>query len=246
MCSLHWLRVVLLMTEHLDNLIGGTVHMLREARANYKNPIMLWAGGKDSTVLLHLAREAYLGTVPMPVVFVDTTFQFTETKEFMDMVTDRWKLDRRIAQNRKALMEGVCKERDGSMVCCTRLKTDALLDYIRKNKVDGVFEAIRRDEHYVRNKSKDYVRQRDPDHDRIHPILYWTESDIWDYTKKFNVPYNPLYDRVEHGNLRYRSIGCYPCTKPVSPEGAERAGRSQDKEDQMEQLSRLGYMGAIS
>lgn len=240
------LVVFVKMTDHLDKLVGDTIHMLREARANYKNPIMLWAGGKDSTLAIALAREAYMGKVPMPCVFIDTTFQHTETKEFMNMVSDRWGLDFRIAQNRKALMEGVNVERDGHMVCCTRLKTDALIQYIRKNKVDGVIEAVRWDEHQVRNKNKEYVRKRDPDHVCIHPILAWTESDVWEYIKTNNVPYNPLYDRVEHGNLRYRSIGCYPCTKPVAPGESERAGRDSTKEDLMQQMCRLGYMGAIA
>ena len=64
----------------------------------------------------------------------------------------------------------------------------------------------------------------------------------WEYTKKYNVPHNPLYDMVDHDGLVYRSIGCYPCTKPTSKEGEERAGRSQDKEDIMEHLRSLGYM----
>ena len=80
-------------------------------------------------------------------------------------------------------------------------------------------------------------------HMRVHPMLHWSERQIWQYIKTNNVPYNPLYDRVEHGNLVIRSIGCWPCTTPMPKDQIEeRAGRALDKEQLMEDLRALGYM----
>jgi 3'-phosphoadenosine 5'-phosphosulfate sulfotransferase (PAPS reductase)/FAD synthetase len=86
-------------------------------------------------------------------------------------------------------------------------------------------------------------RDWSPKHIRIHPILHWSLDDVWKYTKQENIPYNPLYDYDLDG-LVYKSIGCFPCTKPINPSETERGGRAQDKESEevMERLRALGYM----
>ena len=126
--------------------------------------------------------------------------------------------------------------------CCTELKTYALKNYLKKNKNDAVFVGIRWSECGIRGKEKFYSWREDPPHYRVHPLLNWSEKMVWDYIKKNNIPYNPLYDKEDHNGLVYRSIGCYPCTKPTRKEGEERAGRNQEKEEIMEHLRALGYM----
>jgi 3'-phosphoadenosine 5'-phosphosulfate sulfotransferase (PAPS reductase)/FAD synthetase len=217
---------------------------MREAKAEYKNLAIMWAGGKDSTLMLYIAREAYYNQLPK-VIFLDTTFDFRETKEFIRRVKAFWKIDLLYAQNREVLSKGINPWDYSKMECCTKLKTDALNQAIEKHKFDGLMFAIRWDEHPIRGKEL-YFSPRDvPEHMRVHPMLHWSEDDIWAFIKKYNVPYNPLYDREINGK-KYRSLGCYPCTSPLSDEEwkkmGERAGRSQDKEKIMERLRALGYM----
>lgn len=228
-------------TDHLDGLVERSIYIMREAKARFKNPAILFAGGKDSTVMLYIARQAFLGQIPIPVVFINTSWQFKETYNFIEMIKNMWNLDLVHAKNRLALMKGVSPKNHPKMECCTMLKTDALRDIIENQGYDALMVGIRWDEHEVRSKETNFSPKTDPDHVRVHPILHWSEKDVWDYIKKENIPINPLYSYNIEGK-RYRSIGCYPCTKPVSDEEAERAGRAQDKEEVMERLRALGYM----
>ena len=221
-----------------------TEYILREAVAKFKKPMLLWAGGKDSTTMLWIAKELWgAGNVPFPVCLLDTTFQYRETYDFMDKIAKEWKLDYRRLKNMKALKEGINPEKS-KFKCCQALKTDNLQMAIEENGFDAVFVGIRWDEHGIRGKEQHFSRRADPGHYRVHPILHWGLQDVWDFIKEKDIPYNPLYDRVEHGNLVYKSIGCYPCTEPIPRDAAERDGRAQDKEDSavMERLRALGYM----
>jgi len=226
---------------YAKNLIDKTTFRLREIKATFEKPILLWAGGKDSTVLLHLAKMAFLGEIPFPVVFIDTGWQFTETYNFIKRIRKMWKVPLVVIENRKAKMEGVSPETHSKMECCTRLKTDALIEYIKKENIDCVVEAIRASENIVRAKAGLWQEYLNPLHVRWYPIFEWSEGDVWNYIRAYNVPYNPLYDYKMEGKI-YRSIGCYPCTNPCYPEEGERAGRDLDKEHLMEQLRRMGYM----
>ncbi len=166
------------------------------------------------------------------------------------------------------------------LACCTALKTEALKQLIQDQGFDAVMLAIRRDEHGVRAKERhfsprdtrfhwDYhdqppelwdlfgARADDNTHIRVHPLLDWTELDIWRYIKRENLPVVDLY--FSRQGKRYRSIGCEPCCEPIDSEAAtlddilhelettrigERQGRAQDKEAAyaMQQLRALGYM----
>jgi len=138
-------------------------------------------------------------------------------------------------------MEMVSPNTHSHIECCTRLKTDALLDYIRKEETDCVIEAIRASECEIRSKAGLIQEYLNPPHERWYPLFEWDETDVWAYIKAYSVPYNPLYDYKVDGKV-YRSIGCYPCTFPCLPEEKERAGRILDKEKLMEYLRRMGYM----
>lgn len=292
--------------NHLDQLESISVHILREAQANFKNLCMLWSIGKDSTVLLWLARKAFFGHVPFPLVHIDTTYKIPEMIEYRDRLTREWRLNMVVGTNRAALAAGTTFPLGtvDRLTCCRLLKTQALkdtlsgqLERLRFNHALGRYEpdvstepftgvivGARADEEGSRSKER-YFSARDqhsewnvadqpPEfwsqyktdfapgtHVRIHPLLDWTELNIWEYIERENIPTVSLYYNQGQGR-RYRSLGCYPCTLPVESEArtvaeivaelktgkfsniAERAGRAQDKEDGggLETLRREGYM----
>ena len=114
--------------EHLDQLENRSVHILREAYANFKNLGMLWSIGKDSTVLLWLARKSFFGHVPIPLIHIDTSYKIPEMIEYRDRLALDWHLTMIYGQNREALEEKRTFP-DGAVdriACCKALKTDAL------------------------------------------------------------------------------------------------------------------------
>ncbi len=292
--------------DHLEQLESKGVHILREAYANFKNLCMLWSIGKDSTVLLWLARKAFLGHVPFPLVHIDTSYKIPEMIEYRDRLTKEWNLNMIYGQNVGALEEKKTfpEGKIDRITCCKLLKTDALKNTLSGNwpryrfnhakgayEVDkniepftGVIAGVRADEEGSRSKER-YFSARDrrgdwdiadqpPEfwnqfktdfapgtHVRVHPLLDWTELNIWEYIERENIPTVSLYYDQGQGK-RYRSLGCWPCTSPIESTSknvaeiieelrsgklsniAERSGREQDKEDGggLETLRRDGYM----
>jgi sulfate adenylyltransferase subunit 2 len=292
--------------DQLDVLENTSIRIIREAYANFSNMCMLWSIGKDSTVLLWLARKAFFGHVPFPLVHIDTSYKIPEMIRYRDELAQKWKLNMVYGQNKVALEK---KETfpDGNtdrISCCKKLKTEALRNTLSGNwkrwrfnheigayEVDknrepytGVIVGVRADEEGSRSKER-YFSPRDRNNDwdvgdqppefwnqfktdyapgthlRIHPLLDWTELNIWEYIKRENIPTVSLYYDQGEGK-RYRSLGCFPCTTPVDSVAknvdeiieelrtgkfsniAERSGRAQDKEDGggLEALRRDGYM----
>jgi sulfate adenylyltransferase subunit 2 len=292
--------------DHLEQLESKSIFILREAYANFKNLCMLWSIGKDSTVLLWLARKAFFGHVPLPLVHIDTSYKIPEMIEYRDKLAKDWKLNMVYGQNADALKDKKTFP-DGNVdriTCCSLLKTTALKNTLsgnsprfRFNHVSGKYEqdkntepftgvivGVRADEEGSRSKER-YFSPRDVEnqwgvddqppefwnqfktdfapgtHLRIHPLLDWTELNIWEYIERENIPMVSLY--FDQGNgTRYRSLGCAPCTKPIDSTSknvkdiieelksgklknvAERSGRAQDKDDGggLETLRRQGYM----
>jgi sulfate adenylyltransferase subunit 2 len=264
----------------LKELENKTIFIIREAAAQYKNIASLWSVGKDSTTFLWICRKAFFGKIPFPVIHIDTGYKFPEMYAFRDKLVKEWGINLIVAKNEEAIKEGTNPERDGRFVCCTKLKTDALKQLIEKNKIDALFLAIRRDEHGIRAKERYFsprdkefkwnikeqpmeiwdmfkTKSEDGTHVRVHPMLHWTEFDVWRYIQQEGIPVNPLY--FAKNGKRYRSLGCVPCTKPIDSNAdtidkiveelkntkiPERSGRSQDKERvyMMEKLRVLGYM----
>lgn len=292
--------------DHLDQLESRSVHIFREAYANFKNLGMLWSIGKDSTVLLWLARKAFFGHVPFPLVHIDTNYKIPEMIEYRDRLALEWNLTMIYGQNEEALREKRTFP-DGNadrITCCRLLKTEALKHtlsgqwkryrmnhHTEQYEVDtnteaftGIIVGVRSDEEGSRSKER-YFSPRDREnlwdvgdqppefwnqyktdfapgtHLRIHPLLDWTELNIWEYIKRENIPTVSLYYDQGEGK-RYRSLGCYPCTTPVASTAknvddiidelrtgkfaniAERSGRAQDKDDGggLETLRKDGYM----
>lgn len=229
----------------LKELFEKSLYIIREAKATYNNLGLMWGGGKDSTLMLYIAREAFLGNMPIPIIFLDTTYQFKETYNFIRVLKKLWNLNVIYAQNREALIKGISPFSNSKFECCTQLKTNNLLNTIKEHNFDALIFGIRHDEHPIRGKEYYFSLRDIPEHTRVHPMLHWSEQDVWCFIRKYDVPYNPLYDRVVN-NKRYRSLGCYPCTEPIGSKEyknhGERSGRSQNKEKIMERLRALGYM----
>jgi sulfate adenylyltransferase subunit 2 len=292
--------------DHLQELENISVHILREAYANFKNLCMLWSIGKDSTVMLWLARKAFFGHVPFPLVHIDTHYKIPEMITYRDRLTQEWNLTMVVASNEEALAAKRTFP-DGAVdriTCCSLLKTDALrktltgegrryrFNHAHKQyelEVDpepfhGVIVGARADEEGSRSKER-YFSPRDQQSEwdvsdqppefwnqyktdfrpgtnvRIHPLLDWTELNVWEYIQREKIPTVSLYYNQGNGT-RDRSLGCYPCTFPVKSEArtveeiieelrtgafaniAERSGRAQDKDDggSLETLRREGYM----
>lgn len=266
--------------DHLSILENKSIFIIREAYYKFKNIAVLWSIGKDSTTLLWLCRKAFFGKIPFPVIHIDTGYKFPEIYRFRDEYAKKWDLNLIIGRNEDAIAKGMGPDKGAKLQCCTELKTDALKQVIAKHHLHAILLGIRRDEHGIRAKER-YFSPRDPQfkwdyenqpaelwdqykstveddtHFRIHPLLHMTELDIWQYTKRENIPVADLY--FSKNGERYRSIGCAPCCSPVestastideiieeiqNTDTSERAGRAQDKEDAytMQKLRALGYM----
>ncbi len=258
--------------QELMQLENKSIYILRAAVSRFDNVAALWSMGKDSTVMLALARKAFLGKVPFPVIHIDNGMDFPETYKFRKELTRKWGLNLIVA-------ESEIKQEISGFSCCGENKTNALRKVMEKEHFDALIVSIRRDEHGIRAKER-YVSPRDKNfrwnykeqgedmwdnyrkgenggHSRIHPILDWTERDVWNYIKREKIPVNPLY--YARSGKRYRSLGCTGCSSPVKSDAnsinkiigeleytnvEERAGRNQDKERRriMEKLRALGYM----
>ncbi|MHB9024820.1 MAG: sulfate adenylyltransferase subunit CysD [Armatimonadota bacterium] len=265
--------------DHLDALENQSVFILREAYKKFKKLAMLWSIGKDSTVLLWLARKAFFGHCPIPLVHIDTSYKIPEMIAFRDQIAREWNLRMIVGQNKEALDAGMCPAM-GRLVCCTALKTEGLQQVMTEHGFTGLILGIRRDEEGTRAKER-YFSPRDKNfewnykdqppelwdqfktdfdkdtHIRIHPLLRWTEIDVWKYIQREQIPIVDLY--YARNGERYRSLGCAQCTGRIkstattieaiieelqSTNTSERAGRAQDQEDTyaMQKLRAKGYM----
>jgi phosphoadenosine phosphosulfate reductase len=190
-----------------------------------------WSGGKDSTTLLYLIKQEF-GKVPISVLNVDTSVEFKEIYHFREKIAKEWGLNLIIVKNEKALK--TIKIAENKKECCHQLKTIPLIEAITSYSWEALFAAVRWDEQEARIDEVYFSERENPSHLRIHPILHFTEADIWSYIRKYNVPYCELYNRG------YRSLGCKPCTNSAK-EGSERKGRAKEKEEIMKRLRTLGY-----
>jgi len=201
--------------SHLRWLEAEAIHIIREVVGEFDRPGLLFSGGKDSVVMLHLATKAFWpGRVPFPVLHVDTGHNFPEVLEFRDETVARLGLDLRVSAVEDYLVDGRLKERaDGTR---NQLQTQPLLDGIELNKFDAVFGGGRRDEDKARAKERVYSlrdafgqwnprnqrpelwdlyngRHRPGEHVRVFPLSNWTELDIWRYIEAENIAIPSLY-----------------------------------------------------
>jgi sulfate adenylyltransferase subunit 2 len=263
--------------RNLDELEAQSVYILREAFKCVQPLCALWSIGKDSTAMLWLARKAFFGRVPFPVVLLDTDMELPEVYEFRDKITREWSLDSRV--------EPCPPESDGQgdlppAARAAARKTQGLKQLLERDGYKGVLVGIRRDEQATRAKERvfsprsfagDWDVRRQPSefwghyatdipagaHVRIHPLLHWTELDVWRYHRREGIPFVPLY--LARDGKRYRSLGEKNITSPIQSRASsldeviaeleltrepERAGRAMDheREDAFERLRAAGYM----
>ncbi len=208
--------------------------ILAEALDRFGSALALaWTGGKDSTTILHMLRDLGQGRVPIQVLNIDTSVKFPEIYEFRDRLAAEWELDLIIARNDEALRTiQVAADQEE---CCTKLKTQVIADTIRRQGWQALITGMRWDEQPERRQEEYFAPRSEPAHLRVHPLLHFTELDIWQYLKEHRVPYCSLYRQG------YRSLGCMPCTQRGIAGGAERSGRNPQKEEIMKRLRAMGY-----
>jgi sulfate adenylyltransferase subunit 2 len=202
---------------HLRQLEAESIHIMREVAACFDNPCLFYSIGKDSTVLLHLARKAfYPGTIPFPLLHVDTTWEFAEMAKFRDALATKLGLRMLVHTNQEALHKGVHPVRSGSVVYNDQMKTQALKQAMNLYGFDAALGGARRDEEKSRAKERifsvrDAFQGWDPKQQRpelwriynseiskgesvrVFPLSNWTELDIWSYIHAEQIDIVPLY-----------------------------------------------------
>ncbi len=282
---------ILTHSDHLDALENQSVYIMREAYHHFKKICMPWSMGKDSNVLIWLAKKAFCGHIPFPLLHIDTTYEFPEMLEFREWATKEYNLKLLIKINEDArngtgaYSESIGYETHDPVTVTHELKTAALQQMMAEHKWDALITGIRRDEDSTRAKER-YFSPRNKDfewdykdqppefwsqfttscaageHVRVQPLLDWSESDIWRYIQRENMPIPQMYfaRKGEDGEFyRYRSLGCWPITKPIKSTASnideiivelantttsERAGRAQDHHERnaMQKLRAKGFM----
>jgi phosphoadenosine phosphosulfate reductase len=219
----------------LRDKIEESLSILRYALGTFEGALATtFSGGKDSLVVLHLIRTLCEGEVPMPVFSIDTTVKFPEVLKFRDEMARQWNLNLIILKNAEAAANLTIGYQD-KKTCCQLLKITPLKEAIIQYGIRGLITAIRWDEQEMRANEQQLSPREDPPHMRIHPILHFTEAEVWDYIRNFQLPYCELYDQG------YRSLSCMPCTEKAESAQRERSGREPAKEDVMQDLRLLGY-----
>ena len=267
--------------DYLDQLESESVFILREAFSRIDKPAMLWSLGKDSNTMVWLAKKAFFGRVPFPVLHIDTGRKFPEMYAFRSRYAAQWGLN---------LIVRPCPPLDAvdpglpPAARSAARKTLGLKNVLAEFGFRGIIAGIRRDEESIRAKERVFsprgedgawdLKDQPPEfwnqfnsdvpegapnsvHLRVHPLLHWTELDIWRYVRREGIPSVNLY--FSRGGKRYRSLGDQDITFPVDSDAAtiddiiaelegtrvpERAGRAMDHEaeDAFERLRADGYM----
>lgn len=205
----------------LDILEAESIHILREVVAEFERPVMLYSIGKDSSVMVHLARKAFApGRIPFPLLHVDTGYKFREMYEFRDRFCREIGADLRVHHSRMGGNQKVNPFDLGTVRCCSILKTQGLLNALREGNFDAAFGGARREEERSRAKERifsfrDIHGQWDPrtqrpeiwdlynsrinpgESIRVFPLSNWTELDVWVYILKENIPVVPMYFAAE-------------------------------------------------
>ena len=202
---------------HLQQLEAESIKIMREVAAEFENPVMLYSIGKDSSVLLHLARKAfYPAKIPFPLLHVDTNWKFREMIEFRDRLAKEYGFDLIVHKNPEGIEMGVGPFTHGSGKHTDIMKTQGLKQALNKYGFDAAFGGARRDEEKSRAKERVYSfrdkhHRWDPKNQRpelwntynsqvnpgesirVFPLSNWTELDIWQYIYQENIEMVPLY-----------------------------------------------------
>jgi sulfate adenylyltransferase subunit 2 len=200
---------------HLEALESESIHIIREVAAEFERPVLLFSGGKDSVIMLHLAAKAFWpARIPFPVMHIDTGHNFPEVLEFRDRTVAQLGVRLVVASVEDAIAKGRVRERPDGIR--NPLQTVPLLDAINEHQFDAVFGGARRDEEKARAKERvfsfrDEFGQWDPknqrpelwslyngrhhkgEHIRVFPLSNWTELDVWQYLSQENIELPSIY-----------------------------------------------------
>ncbi|REL24741.1 sulfate adenylyltransferase subunit CysD [Rhodohalobacter sp. SW132] len=216
--------------SHLKELEDEGIYIMREVAAQFERPVLLFSGGKDSIVMVHLAQKAfYPGKIPFPLMHVDTGHNFPETIEFRNRLVERLDVDLIVGSVQESIDEGKVKEETGPDASRNALQTVTLLDTLKKHQVDAALGGGRRDEEKARAKERffshrDSFGQWDPKNQRpelwnlyngrknmgesfrVFPISNWTEMDIWQYIDREEIEIPSLYFAHERKVFNRRGV----------------------------------------
>jgi sulfate adenylyltransferase subunit 2 len=203
--------------SHLDALESESIHLVREVAAEFERPVLLFSGGKDSVVMLHVAKKAFWpAKLPFPVMHVDTGHNFPEVIEFRDSTVEKLGVNLVVASVQESIDAGRVVEESGPRASRNRLQTTTLLDAIEEYGFDAVMGGARRDEEKARAKERffsfrDEFGQWDPknqrpelwsvyngrhrkgEHIRVFPLSNWTELDVWQYIADEEIELPSIY-----------------------------------------------------
>lgn len=203
--------------NHLDQLESESIYIFREAASNFEKPVLLFSGGKDSILMVHLARKAFWpAKVPFQLLHVDTGHNFEETIEFRDSLVKKYDLDLKVAYVEESIKSGRATEEKGPKASRNRIQSITLMDAIEAEKYDCCFGGARRDEEKARAKERffshrDEFGEWDPKNQRpelwhlfnchknpgenfrVFPLSNWTELDVWEYIRRENIDLPSLY-----------------------------------------------------
>jgi len=201
----------------LRRLEAEAIYIMREVVSEFRNPVMLYSMGKDSSALLHVAQKAFQpGKVPFPLLHVDTTWKFREMITFRDQMAARLGVDLLVHVNEEGLARGISPVISGSAIHTQVMKTEGLRQALDKWHFDAAFGGARRDEEKSRAKERIFshrsashtwdprnqrpelwrlfnTRIKSGESMRVFPLSNWTELDVWEYIRAEDVPVVPLY-----------------------------------------------------
>jgi sulfate adenylyltransferase subunit 2 len=203
--------------SYLQTLEAQSIHIMREVAAEFERPVLLFSGGKDSIVMLHVAAKAFApASIPFPVMHVDTGRNFSEVLEFRDRRVAELGVRLVVASVQEDIDAGRTVEDEGPGASRNRIQTPTLLRAISENRFDAVFGGARRDEEKARAKERIFsfrdqhgqwdpknqrpelwdlynARHRKGEHIRVFPLSNWTELDIWQYIESESIEVPPIY-----------------------------------------------------
>ncbi|MXV39018.1 sulfate adenylyltransferase subunit CysD [Flavobacteriaceae bacterium Ap0902] len=222
--------------SHLKELEAEAIYVFREVYAQFDKPAILFSGGKDSTVLIHLAKKAfYPAKIPFPLIHIDTGHNFPETIEFRDQIVDDLDIELIVGSVQKSIDEGRVREETGIYASRNVLQSTTLLDTIEEHGFDAAIGGGRRDEEKSRAKERFFShrdefgqwnprnqrpelwtlfngRKKQGEHFRIFPISNWTELDIWNYIAAEKIELPSLYF-AHHRKVLWRNNSWIPDSK---------------------------------
>ncbi len=228
-----------LLNLSLDKKIKKSEEIIRQAVKKYKNIGVGFSGGADSEVMLHMVLKI---KHDMPILFVDTRYEFPETFVFVEKLRKEWDFESlttvragtdRVAEFTKKYGFGTP---EFTLAFNKHHKIEPMMMGVKNLHMDAFLGGIRGVEHEERAKESIFSPRHNPDHIRVHPLLFWSRDDVKAYLRKNKLEYHPLYDRG------YTSLGSTLDTTPnKSPGMHERAGRGVARERIMKKLRALGY-----